>query len=112
MICVCTRAVTVTVVVRSFAEDHPYAPPFLRVVYPRFAFHTGHVTIGGSICMELLTKSGWRPSNDVDSVIVQVRAEMIAGAGRVDFARSNYPSYDLAEAHSAFHRVAEQHGWN
>jgi hypothetical protein len=26
----------------------------------------GHVTIGGSICMEMLTKSGWRPTNDLE----------------------------------------------
>ena len=31
-------------------------------------FHSvlGHVTIGGSICMEMLTKSGWRPTNDIE----------------------------------------------
>lgn len=37
-------------------------PPFVRVVRPRFQFRTGHVTIGGSICMELLTLSGWNSS--------------------------------------------------
>ena len=26
----------------------------------------GHVTIGGSVCMEMLTKSGWRPTNDIE----------------------------------------------
>ena len=31
----------------------------MRVIRPRFAFHTGHVTVGGSICIELLTSSGW-----------------------------------------------------
>jgi len=41
--------------------DYPVDPPFVRVVRPRFAFHSGHVTIGGSICMELLTRSGWSP---------------------------------------------------
>jgi hypothetical protein len=38
------------------ARCSPFSPPFIRVVEPRFAFHTGHVTIGGSICMELLTR--------------------------------------------------------
>jgi ubiquitin-conjugating enzyme E2 Q len=41
-----------------FPPDFPWQPPFIRVVAPRFAFHTGHVTVGGSICMELLT-SAW-----------------------------------------------------
>ena len=26
----------------------------------------GHVTVGGSICMELLTRSGWKPTNDIE----------------------------------------------
>jgi len=36
-----------------FSEHYPFRPPFVRVVRPRFKFHTGHVTIGGSICMEI-----------------------------------------------------------
>jgi len=94
----------------SFEDaTYPFSPPFIRVVRPRFAFHTGHVTIGGSICMELLTKSGWRPTNDIESVLIQIRAEMIAGDARLDLA-NNRP-YSLQEAKSAFTRVAAQHGW-
>ena len=26
----------------------------------------GHVTVGGSICMQMLTRSGWSPSNDIE----------------------------------------------
>ena len=26
----------------------------------------GHVTIGGSVCMQMLTRSGWSPSNDIE----------------------------------------------
>ena len=29
-------------------------------------FVSGHVTIGGSICMQMLTRSGWSPSNDIE----------------------------------------------
>ena len=28
----------------NFPSDYPFAPPFIRVVEPRFAFHSGHVT--------------------------------------------------------------------
>lgn len=31
-----------------------------------FGFVAGHVTIGGSICMEMLTRSGWTPTNDIE----------------------------------------------
>merc|ERR1711957_477561 len=45
-----------------FSPAFPMEPPFVRVIRPRFAFHTGHVTVGGSICIELLTSSGWSPA--------------------------------------------------
>lgn len=38
-----------------FPPNFPFAPPFIRVIRPRFMFRTGHVTIGGSICTEMLT---------------------------------------------------------
>jgi hypothetical protein len=47
----------------TFPKDYPFSPPFIRVIEPRFKFHTGHVTIGGSICHEILTRSGWTPTN-------------------------------------------------
>ena len=37
--------------------------------FKKFVFliiFTGHVTIGGSICMEMLTRSGWTPTNDIE----------------------------------------------
>eukprot|EP01027_Heterolobosea_sp_BB2_P019822 GEZU01027927.1.p1 GENE.GEZU01027927.1~~GEZU01027927.1.p1 ORF type:complete len:327 (+),score=157.29 GEZU01027927.1:179-1159(+) len=93
----------------KFQKDYPFSPPFIRVVKPRFQFHTGHVTIGGSICMELLTTSGWRPINDIESVLIQIRSEMIQGGARIDFA--NQSEYTEHEAREAFIRVARHHGW-
>ena len=29
-----------------FNSNYPSSPPFIRVIRPRFQFHTGHVTIG------------------------------------------------------------------
>jgi len=94
----------------KFPKDYPFTPPFVRVISPRFKFHTGHVTVGGSICMELLTTSGWRPINDIESILVQIRAEMVEGGARLDFA--NTAEYSEYEAQEAFTRVAQQHGWN
>eukprot|EP00741_Cyanophora_paradoxa_P019623 tig00021135_g18942.t1 len=94
----------------KFPSDYPFAPPFVRVVKPRFQFHTGHVTVGGSICMELLTKSGWSPGNDIESVIVQIRAEMYNGGARLD-PQHAAREYSEQEAQEAFQRVARQHGW-
>ncbi|KAH3757382.1 ubiquitin-conjugating enzyme E2 25 [Pelomyxa schiedti] len=94
----------------KFRSDYPFTPPFIRVVKPRFQFHTGHVTIGGSICMELLTRSGWLPANDIESILVQIRAEMLAGNARLDL--HNSTPYSDREAQDAFERVARQHGWS
>ena len=90
--------------------DFPASPPFVRVVSPRFQFHTGHVTVGGSLCMELLTSVGWRAGYTIQSVLVQVRAAMLDGGGRLDPRRPHVP-YGRDEAWRAFWRVARQHGW-
>ena len=93
-----------------FGDDFPASPPFVRVVSPRFAFHTGHVTVGGSICMQLLTTSGWDSSFTVEATLVMVRDAMLSGHGALDSSRAHVP-YSEAEARHAFRRVAQQHGW-
>jgi ubiquitin-conjugating enzyme E2 Q len=94
----------------TFPKDYPFSPPFIRVREPRFQFHTGHVTIGGSICMQALTKSGWSSAFDCESILVQIRTEMMAGGARLD--QRNQTPYSVGEAQAAFDRVAAQHGWN
>ena len=93
-----------------FSSDFPMSPPFVRVLRPRFAFHTGHVTIGGSICIELLTSSGWSPAYTIESLLVQVRSLFVVGEARLDPASAHVP-YGEQEAREAFRRVAQQHGW-
>jgi len=92
-----------------FPDNYPMAPPFIRVVRPRFQMHSGHVTIGGSICMQLLTPSGWLPSVSLENVFVSIRSEMVEGGGRLDF--TNNRDYSVAEAKEAFQRVAQRYGW-
>ena len=95
----------------AFSPEHfPFAAPFVRVVRPMFAFRTGHVTIGGSICMELLTSKGWSCAVSLESVLVTIRADMVEGGARLDRARFNC-CYSEASAREAFKRVAMQHGW-
>ena len=93
-----------------FPSEYPQEPPFIRVIQPRFAFHTGHVTIGGSICMDMLTNSGWSPVNTIESTLLQIRTEMTLGGGRLDL-KNNTP-YTMQEARQAFVRVATQHKWS
>jgi len=95
-----------------FPTTYPFTPPFVRVIRPRFLFRTGHVTIGGSICMELLTNSGWNSTNDIESILVQLRAEMLSGGARLDPGMSGAYEYSEHEAWDAFYRAAKTHDWN
>ena len=93
-----------------FSPNFPFSPPFLRIVKPRFAFHTGHVTVGGSICMQSLTPSGWIPVRTVESVFIEILFNMGEGGARLDLSCLGQ-SYSLEEAQEAFTRVAKQHNW-
>ncbi|XP_065827559.1 ubiquitin-conjugating enzyme E2 Q1-like [Oscarella lobularis] len=96
----------------KFPKDYPMSPPFVRVIRPRFKFLTGHVTIGGSVCMELLTRSGWRPTVDIESVLVQIHSEMISDTrAQLDFSHGDHP-YDETAAKQAFERMVRRYGWN
>ena len=101
-------AVTIEI---TFSNDFPKAPPFVRVISPRFKYRTGHITVGGSICNILLTASGWRPLCPVQLILI-LHNNMIDGEARVDLdSPLLYHKYSFAEAESAFKRVAEDHGW-
>ncbi|KAI9933588.1 hypothetical protein ASPWEDRAFT_116048 [Aspergillus wentii DTO 134E9] len=100
-----------------FPPRFPMAPPFVRVIRPRFLeFNNGgggHVTAGGAMCMELLTNSGWLPTASIESVLLQVRmaitnmeprpARLALGSRRMD--------YSVGEAVEAYKRACMAHGW-
>ena len=92
-----------------FSPAFPHEPPFIRVVFPRFAFHTGHITVGGSICMQSLTTSGWSSARSLESYFVEIISLINAGDARLD--TQNTVPYSLQEAREAFNRVARDHGW-
>lgn len=75
----------------NFPDQYPFEPPFVRVVKPRFKRQTGFV-MNGALCMELLTKDGWNPVNDIESVIVSIRSLLVVGDGRLEAA------YNMSES--------------
>jgi len=93
----------------KFPEDFPAGPPFCRIVRPKFRFMTGHITLGGSICFELLTRTGWSPTNRVQAIILSIRANLIEGGARLDL--SDRSDYSEAEAREAYQRLCYKHGW-
>eukprot|EP01122_Echinamoeba_exundans_P013274 TRINITY_DN5768_c0_g1_i1.p1 TRINITY_DN5768_c0_g1~~TRINITY_DN5768_c0_g1_i1.p1 ORF type:complete len:190 (-),score=23.41 TRINITY_DN5768_c0_g1_i1:58-627(-) len=94
----------------TFPSDFPDSPPFIRVIYPRFHQYTGHITIGGSLCVKELTRSGWSRSVDFVSLFIFLRNLLIEGGALVDMTDPN-SFYSEQEARDAFKRVAEAHGW-
>eukprot|EP01121_Diplochlamys_sp_Union-15-3_P015571 TRINITY_DN5175_c0_g1_i1.p1 TRINITY_DN5175_c0_g1~~TRINITY_DN5175_c0_g1_i1.p1 ORF type:complete len:128 (+),score=24.26 TRINITY_DN5175_c0_g1_i1:176-559(+) len=92
-----------------FPPTYPFEPPFVRVIRPRFVYRTGHVTIGGSICTELLTNKGWTPANTIEAVIMSIRSQFMEGGARLDLA--NKRDYSEREAKEAFDRMVRTHGW-
>lgn len=94
----------------TFKDTYPIAPPFIRVVYPHFKFRSGHITVGGSLCMEMLTNQGWSPTFNVENVITQIKLAISEGEGEID--EVNFRKrYTMDEAVHAFKRVLETHNW-
>ncbi|KAJ5154169.1 Ubiquitin-conjugating enzyme E2 [Penicillium coprophilum] len=100
-----------------FPAQFPMDPPLVRVIRPRFlefaAGGGGHVTAGGSMCMELLTHSGWLPTASIESVLLQVRMAITntdPRPARLNLSLAN-TDYSVGEAVAAYRRVAMAHGW-
>lgn len=93
----------------AFPSTYPAAPPYIRVIRPRFQFRTGHVTIGGSICTEMLTSAGWQPTMTIESALLSIRTNMLVGGARLDLSQRS--DYSELEAREAFNRMVREHGW-
>lgn len=102
-----------------FGRDYPFSPPFVRVVRPRFLPFAsgggGHITIGGAICMELLTSSAWLLGTSMETVFLSIRTAM-SETDRPAHLQSTEKSakmfdYGASEALDAYIRFAGVHGW-
>jgi ubiquitin-protein ligase len=90
--------------------NYPFEPPFVRLLNPRFKFMTGHITSGGSICMELLTNQGWTQTTTMQKILLIIKMNMLDGGARLD-PHEHYKPYGSAEAKSAYDRMLRSHGW-
>lgn len=89
-------------------SNYPFEPPFIRVLSPKFAFRKGHITVGGSVCIDLLTKQRWVPSLNIPNIMITIVQNMITGDGRLEPGGKNYV-YSLQEAQQAFTRTLSTH---
>jgi ubiquitin-conjugating enzyme E2 Q len=113
--------VTSIVLEIRFGPDFPFSPPYIRVIRPRFLPFTqgggGHIVIGGAMCMELLTNSGWSSVMSMENVLLQVRmaiasepfARLEGKGGKVSNDRRN--DYGAGEAAEGYLRACQSHGW-
>jgi ubiquitin-conjugating enzyme E2 Q len=113
--------VTSIVLEIRFGPDFPFSPSYIRVIRPRFLPFTqgggGHIVIGGAMCMELLTNSGWSSVMSMENVLLQVRmaiasepfARLEGKGGKVSNDRRN--DYGAGEAAEGYLRACQSHGW-
>ncbi|KAF3938407.1 hypothetical protein ABW19_dt0200675 [Dactylella cylindrospora] len=114
------RGIKSVVLELRFGASYPTTPPFVRVIRPKFLPFMngggGHVTIGGAVCLEMLTGTGWNSKTTIESVLLNIRLAMmstdpkparlegLSGPGAVS-------SYGVAEAAQAYLRACRTHGW-
>lgn len=102
-----------------FGAGFPFSPPFVRVVRPRFLPFAqgggGHVTVGGAICSEILTNSGWSAVMSIEKVLLQIRLGLTESdpPARLEMTNgmSDTGDYSIGEAVDAYQRAARSHGW-
>ncbi|KAJ6535050.1 hypothetical protein B0H19DRAFT_963825, partial [Mycena capillaripes] len=99
-----------------FPPTYPIGPPFFRIITPRFLPFIqgggGHVTGGGSICMDLLTSDGWLPSYSISAVLMQIKLAISNLDPKPARLASNWNMpYSVGEALAGFKRAAATHGW-
>ncbi|KAL7944645.1 hypothetical protein V8C42DRAFT_325442 [Trichoderma barbatum] len=113
------RGCTSVVLEFRFSANFPFSPPFVRVVRPRFLPFArgggGHVTLGGAICSEMLTNSGWSAAMTIEKVLLQIRLGLVEREppARLDSQKgiNNTGDYSISEAVDAYQRAANAHGW-
>lgn len=97
-----------------FNKDFPYTPPYVRVIRPHFLSFGqgggGHIVIGGALCMELLTNTGWSAVSSMESVLLQIRLAIASDPpAKVD--KRAHGDYGIAEAAEGYIRACNSHGW-
>ncbi|EME83612.1 uncharacterized protein MYCFIDRAFT_164748 [Pseudocercospora fijiensis CIRAD86] len=97
-----------------FNKDFPFTPPYVRVVRPQFLTFNqgggGHIVMGGAMCMELLTNTGWSSVSTMESVLMQIRMA-IASEPYARLNKNAKNDYGVGEAAEGYMRACATHGW-
>ncbi|KAM3425033.1 hypothetical protein BST61_g7002 [Cercospora zeina] len=108
------RGIKSVVLEIRFNKDFPFSPPYVRVIRPHFKTFArgggGHIVMGGAMCMEMLTNTGWSSVLSMESVLMSIRmniasepfARLEGGAER---------DYGAVEGAEGYIRACHTHGW-
>lgn len=93
-----------------FPDRYPFEPPFVRVVTPRFKYRTGHITINGAICHEILAHQSWAATYSIEALLVDIRCNIMEGEAELEPCKWEEP-YSFSAAKVDYDRVMRSHGW-
>jgi ubiquitin-protein ligase len=89
---------------------YPFEPPFIMVISPKFKCQTGHITMNGAICHEILAPKKWLPTYSIESLLIDIRSNILQGGAELD--PHNWKGqYSFSGAKSDYERVMRAHGW-
>lgn len=95
-----------------FSEQYPHSPPFIRIISPAFEPRTAHITLGGTLCMELLyDKGGWKPMVSIETVIVNIIALINSKEANAKIIGTSNSYYNLEEAKKSYIKAGKDHKW-
>ena len=103
-----TRNNKLTFVVH-FTESFPFEPPFVRVEAPVFVQGSGHVLIGGGICSQALSDSGWLPTFKIESLIHSLL--ILIDSGNPEIVKNGRYCYSEEEARESYKRAKMKYAW-
>jgi len=90
--------------------EHPFLPPFVRVVAPQFEPRTGFVLRGGAIALDIY--GAWTAATTLPCLLESLRAGIASGAPRLLAMGGRLPeAYDERTARASFLLAAKAHGW-
>jgi ubiquitin-conjugating enzyme E2 Q len=73
-------------------------------------FKSISIEIGGSVCMEMLTRTGWNRNNQILGTLMQIKTSFMDGGARLEMGPVR--EYTEREAWIAFERAARTHNWD
>eukprot|EP00698_Gefionella_okellyi_P008422 TRINITY_DN2090_c0_g1_i1.p1 TRINITY_DN2090_c0_g1~~TRINITY_DN2090_c0_g1_i1.p1 ORF type:complete len:609 (+),score=112.73 TRINITY_DN2090_c0_g1_i1:252-1829(+) len=77
-----------------FTTDFPLVPPTVRVVRPRMLPNTGNVRHGGTMHVDMLSRSHWIPGFKLRDVVLSIKESLVVHDARIQMrGRINYPRY-------------------